>query len=243
MKKSFFAITLALLLFAWLPAQAQKTLVVATGNYKPFGFKDQNGKLTGYDVELGNEIAKRMGVTFKWKQYDFMRILPALDNGSCQLAIAALHATKFRQSKYAFSRAYIQTGLVAVLKKSGKKVSSLEDLKGLTIAVKEKATGEDFAMENGTKIGFTHKSYLNTEQSFEALNKGEVDAVFNDYLSSRIILKENTDYLIPFTPFAPCGIAIAASKSRASLISKINDILDDLEKEGYLKELYNKWLL
>ncbi|MBI4726986.1 amino acid ABC transporter substrate-binding protein [candidate division TA06 bacterium] len=243
MKKSFFVFLLPLFFFAWLPAQAQKTLAVATGNYKPFQFKDREGKLIGYDIELGNEIAKRLGVKFQWKQMDFRQIFPSLDDGSCRLAIAALHSTKAREKKYALSSWYLKTGLVVVARKTGKKIGSLDDLKGLTVAVKEKATGNDFARENGLKLGFKYKEYLSTEQSFAALKNGEVDAVFNDYLSSRIYLKENPDYLIPFPPFASCGLAIAAGKSSSALISRISAILGDLEKEGFLKKLYIKWLL
>jgi|GEM_PF-3313167 ABC-type amino acid transport substrate-binding protein len=243
MKKFVLVLLLPLLVLAPAAVRGQKTLIVATGSYPPFEFKDENGKLAGYDIELGNEIAKRLGLKFIWKQMEFMKVLPALDSGKCQLAIAALHTTKVRKEKYTFSRSYIKTGVVAVIKKNGKKVTSLEDLKGMTVAVKLRATGEDFARENGSRIGFKYKSYLSTEQTLEALKKGEVDAVFNDYLSSRIFLKQNPGYLIPFTPFAPCGMGIAAPKSRQPLIDRINEILDDLEKEGMLKKLYNKWLL
>jgi arginine/lysine/histidine transporter system substrate-binding protein len=243
MRNIFLLIPLVLLFPSLHPLQAQKVLTVATRNFKPFEFKDQNGKLTGYDIELGNEIARRLGATFKWKQMDLNQVLHSLDDGSCQLAMAALHATKTRRSRYAFSRNYIQTGLVAVIRMSEKKINSINDLNGLTVGVREEGSGDEFADEDGSKIGFRYRKYPNFEQCLAALGKGEVDAVFSDYLSSRIYLKENNDYRIPFPPFAPCGIGIAALENRSALISEINLILEDLEKEGFFIKLYNKWLL
>ena len=235
--------SLLLLLFVWLPVQAQKTLVVATGDYPPFEFKDEKGKLTGYDIELGQEISRRMGVTIKWIQLDFNELLPALDAGQADMAIAALHSTEERRQRYAMSRNYVNSGLVMVVKKGNKKITSLSQLKGCRVAVKEWATGEKYARENAAKLGLEYRSYATTDQSFAALDRGEVDAVFNDYLSSRLFVKQNQEYNIPIVPFTPCGMAVAAAKGRKSLIMQINQILDELERTGFLKQLYQKWLL
>lgn len=242
MRRIFFAFLL-LLFFTRLPVQAQKTLVVATGDYPPFEFKDEQGKLAGYDIELGQEIARRMGAKIKWVQMDFDQLLPSLDAGKADLVIAAIHATEERRQLYALSRKYVNSGLVMVVKKGGKKINSLDQLKGCRVAVKERATGEKFAKESSARLGFVYKSYSATDQSFASLERGEVDAVFNDYLSSRFFVKQNPEYKIPVVPFTPCGMAVAAAKSRKSLILQVNQILDELERSGFLKQLYQKWLL
>lgn len=105
------------------------------------------------------------------------------------------------------------------------------------------ATGEKYARDNAVKLGFEFKSFSTTGQSFAALDRGEVDAVFNDYLASRYFIKQNAKYKIPATPFSPCGMSAAAAKGRKSLIMQVNQILDDLERAGFLKQLYQKWLL
>ena len=220
-----------------------KTLVVATGDYPPFEFKDGKGKLTGYDIELGQEIARRMGAKIKWVQMDFNKLLPALDAGQDDLVIAAVHATEERRQRYAMSRNYVNSGLVMVVKKRNKKINSLSQLKGCRVAVKERATGEKYARENAVQLGFEFKSFSTTDQSFAALERGEVDAVFNDYLSSRFFVKQNPEYKIPIVPFTPCGMAVAAAKGRKSLIIQVNQILDELDHSGFLKQLYQKWLL
>ncbi|MDP2807885.1 MAG: ABC transporter substrate-binding protein [bacterium] len=220
-----------------------KTLVVATGDYPPFEFKDENGKLTGYDIELGQEIARRLGAKIKWVQMDFQKLLPALDAGQADLAIAALHSTEERRQRYAMSRNYVNTGLVMMVKKGDKKINFLSQLKGCRVAVKERATGEKYARENAAQLGFEYNSYATTDQCFAALGRGEVDAVFNDYLSSRFFIKQNPEYKIPIAPFTPCGMAVAAARGRKSLILQVNQILDELERSGFLKQLYQKWLL
>ena len=241
--KKFILLPAVLALLCMNIGAQTKTLVVATGDYPPFEFKDEKGTLTGYDIELGQEIARRMGARIKWVQMDFNQLLPALDAGKADLVIAAMHATEERRQRYALSRNYVNSGLVMVVKKSDKKISSLDRLKGCRVAVKERATGEKFAMENSARLGFVYKSYSATDQSFAALHRGEVDAVFNDYLSSRFFIKQNPEYKIPIVPFTPCGLAVAAAKSRKSLILQVNQILDELERSGFMKKLYQQWLL
>jgi len=242
MKRMLFA-SLLLLSFAGIQARAQKTLVAATGDYPPFEFKDGKGKLTGYDIELGEEIARRMGVKLKWVQMDFDQLLQALDAGKADLVIAAMHATEERRLRYAVSRKYVNSGLVMVVRKKGKVINTLDQLKGCRVAVKERATGEKYARENASRLGFEYKVFTTTNQSFAALDRGEVDAVFNDYLSSRFYIKQNPEYKIPIVPFTPCGMAVFAAKGRKSLITKIDLILEELERTVFLKQLYQKWLL
>ena len=150
-----------------------KTLVVATGDYPPFEFKDEKGKLAGYDIELGQEIARRMGAKIKWVQMDFNQLLPALDAGKADLVIAAIHATEERRQLYALSRNYVNSGLVMVVKKGSKKINSLSQLKGCRVAVKERATGEKYARENAAQLGLEYQEfYATTDQSFAALGAG-----------------------------------------------------------------------
>lgn len=241
--KKFILFSLLLASLSLMAGAQSKTLVVATGDYPPFEFKDEKGNLAGYDIELGQEIARRMEAKIKWIQLDFNKLLPALDAGQADLVIAVLHSTEERRQHYALSRNYVNSGLVMVVKKDGKNINSLKQLKGCRVAVKELGTGEKYARENAAQLGFEYKKYATTDQSFSALGRGEVDAVFNDYLSSRFFIKQNPDYKIPIVPFAPCGMAVAAAKGRKTLILQVNQILEELERSGFLKQLYQKWLL
>ncbi|MBI5805276.1 amino acid ABC transporter substrate-binding protein [candidate division TA06 bacterium] len=241
--KKFFLLPAVLALLCLNIGAQTKTMVVATGDYPPFEFRDEKGELAGYDIELGQEIARRMEVRIKWVQMDFSKLLPALDAGQADLVIAAVHATEERRQRYEMSRKYVNSGLVMVVKKGNKKINSLSQLKGCRVAVKQRATGEKYARENAAQLGFEFKSFSTTDQSFAALHRGEVDAVFNDYLSSRFFIKQNPEYKIPIVPFTPCGMAVAAAKGRKSLIMQVNQILDELERTGFLKQLYQKWLL
>ncbi|MDO9066906.1 MAG: transporter substrate-binding domain-containing protein, partial [Deltaproteobacteria bacterium] len=117
MKKLILLLALLALFFSNAGAQI-KILVVATGDYPPFEFRDEKGKLAGYDIELGQEIARRMGVTIKWIQLDFNELLPALDAGKADLVIAAMHATEECRQRYALSRNYVNSGLAMVVKKA-----------------------------------------------------------------------------------------------------------------------------
>lgn len=221
-----------------------KVIVVGTGFYPPFEFYDESGKLVGYDIELGDKIAEKLGKKFVWKQLHFTELFTALESGEIDLIIGAIHITAEREEKYLFSSPYVNTGLVIVSKKNkGRQYDKLEDFRNKKIGVKSKSTGETFCLQNKEKYNFKLQSFTETELSFDALKSSKLDGVMSDYLSSRLYVKENPELVISTPPFNSCGIGIVALKNKKDVIIKINKIIEDLTSSGFLKSLYIKWLL
>ena len=105
--KRIFVLSAALVLgFALLAGPAlAKTLVVAHDtNFKPFEFKDEKGKYTGFDIELWKEIAKRLGLEYKMQPMDFNGIIPGLQTSQVDVGIAAMTITDER-AKVALAQA------------------------------------------------------------------------------------------------------------------------------------------
>lgn len=225
-------------------AQSKNTIVVGTGFYPPFTFINEKGELDGFEIELGNEISKKLGKTFIWKQLPFKELFTSLENGNVDLIIGAIHITEERQKKYLFSVPYTNTGLVFIIsKKNRDEFYNIEDFKGKRVASKAKSTGYAYLNENKANYNFLINEFPETEDCFKALERSEVDAVVSDYLSSRLYLKAKDSFAIATAPFNLTGIGIVSTKSNFKLMKEINEVIQILHLNNYLKNLYIKWLL
>lgn len=225
-------------------AQSKNTIVVGTGFYPPFTFINEKGELDGFEIELGNEISKKLGKTFIWKQLPFKELFTSLENGNVDLIIGAIHITEERQKKYLFSVPYTNTGLVFIIsKKNRDEFYNIEDFKGKRVAAKAKSTGYAYLNEKKANYNFLINEFPETEDCFKALERSEVDAVVSDYLSSRLYLKAKDSFAIATAPFNLTGIGIVSTKSNFKLMKEINEVIQILHLNNYLKNLYIKWLL
>ncbi|NCD07818.1 MAG: transporter substrate-binding domain-containing protein [Negativicutes bacterium] len=112
-------------------------LVLATGNYRPFEYHDEKtNKLVGYDIDLTEAIAKKIGVPLEVKEMQFTSLIPTLQNGQADIVIAAMYITDQRKEVVDFANPYMDTGMVLVVKGDNNEIKSLKDLDGKVIGVK-----------------------------------------------------------------------------------------------------------
>jgi L-cystine transport system substrate-binding protein len=225
-----------------LLAQVKKSgeLRIGTeGTYPPFTFHDKSGKLTGFDVDLAREVAKRLGVkpVFMETQWDAM--FAGLDAKRFDMIANEVGIRPDRQQKYDFSDPYITSMAVLVVHKDNKKVSKFEDIKGLKAAQSMTSNFADLARSYGAQIvgveGFN--------QAIELLSSKRADVTINDNLSVLDYLRQKPD--------AP--IKIAAKHSDASqsgfmfrkgsdtLVEAVNKALEDMKKDGTYAKISKKW--
>ncbi len=233
-----------------------KILIVGTGYYPPFEFRNDSDSLIGFDIDLGNEIAKKLGYKIIWKQLHFEQLFPSLENKKVDFIIAAIHETDKRKEKYLLSSPYLNTGLVFIAKKDSERKFRISDFQNSKVAVKKKSTGEEYALSSKEKLHLTIYSFNETEECFNQLRLNKVDAVISDYLSSRYYIKNKSQikstkvdyrkadqFVISTPPFNIAGLSIVAHKSDSNLMKEINKIIKELDNNGFIKLLFKKWLL
>ncbi|MDK2806676.1 MAG: arginine/lysine/histidine transporter system substrate-binding protein, partial [Thermoanaerobacterium sp.] len=131
-------------------SRVKKSGVIVMGtsaDFQPFEFhKLVNGKDTimGFDVDLANAIAKKLGVKLEIKDIDFTGLIPALQSGQIDMAIAGMNATPDRKKNVDFSDEYYNSEQVLVVKSSSS-INNLKDLNGKTVAVQLGTTSDDAA--------------------------------------------------------------------------------------------------
>lgn len=211
--------------------------------YPPFEF-EENGEYTGIDIDLINAIAESQGFEIEFNPMDFGGIIPALQAGQLDVAIAGMSITDERKNVVDFSDPYFDAGLSLVVAKDNNDITSLEDLKGKTVAVKSGTTGSKFAMDNESKYGYTVAQFEDSPSMFQEVSNGNADVLLEDYpviayaiAESGLDLKTVGDRLTG----DQYGIAVLKGEN-ADLLEKINTGLQELRDSGEYDEILNKYI-
>lgn len=236
--RSMFILAMVVCMFGGV-AQAAETVVGVDANFMPFEFK-VDGKLTGFDVELFEAIAKEIGLDFKWQTMDFNGIIPGLQSKSIDAAIAGITIKSEREMVVDFSHPYYDSGLIILVAANNNDIKVLEDLKGKRVATKLATTSEDYLKKNVKTKEL--KLLPNTDNLFMELMSGGVDAVFFD--SPPLLYfaqnqgKGKVKTVGPLYQGQPYGIAFPEG---SPLREKVNVALLKLKENGTYDKLYEKW--
>jgi len=162
-------------------------LRVVASPYEPFAFQ-RDGIPSGLDIDLLNVVCRANRWTYELEWVPFGEVWERLRDGRADLAVGALYATPERRAAFPTTRPYLATGL-GIVSLPDRPVDGPGDLRGLRVGVKAKATGEAWARRRlQAGADFTLVPFESTEASFDALLRGEVDAVLNDQLNSEFLM-------------------------------------------------------
>ncbi|TYS17827.1 transporter substrate-binding domain-containing protein [Rossellomorea vietnamensis] len=212
--------------------------------YPPFEF-EEGGEYKGIDIDLINAIAEEEGFEIELKPMDFGGIIPALQADQLDVAIAGMSITDDRKEKVDFSDPYFDAGLTLVVSEDNNDITSIEDLEGKTVAVKNGTTGADKAEELKDEVGIAEIRQFNDSPSmFQEVANGNADVLIEDYpvIAYQIKTKDlglktvgdrlNGDQY---------GIAVLKGENQ-ELLEKINSGLQKLRDSGEYDEIINTYL-
>ncbi|MBR2757035.1 MAG: transporter substrate-binding domain-containing protein [Exiguobacterium sp.] len=225
----------------WEEIQEEGTLTVGTaGTLYPASFREEESdSLTGFDVELMKEIAKRLDLEIEFKEMAFDNMLTSVQNGQIDVAANDISVTEDRKEKFAFSKPYKYTYGTAIVRKSDLSgIESLEDLKG------KKAAGEatTIFMDVAREYGAEEVIYDNAtnDQYLRDVSTGRTDVILNDYYLQTLALAFFPEFDITIHPdiaYNPQEIAFLMDKENDELQENIDRVLDEMLEDGTVKEL------
>lgn len=220
---------------------SSKTLTVGvSADYAPFEFF-QNGEIVGFDIDLMNEVAKRLGKDVKFKDMSFDAILGSLSTQRIDAAISSITPTPERRKSIDFSKEYIQSNRV-MLCKGTSTINSVSDLAEGTVGVQSGSTHEVYANKVLNKdVHVTVKSLTRVPDLLQAMEIGNVSCLIMDNAEAAAILKSQANLKTISLPGEVSSSAIGFPKN-SPLTSQVDKILEEMEADGYLAKLKEKWL-
>ncbi|WP_430784663.1 transporter substrate-binding domain-containing protein [Virgibacillus flavescens] len=211
--------------------------------YPPFEFQEGD-EYKGIDVDLIRAIAEDQDFEIKLEPMDFSGIIPAMQAGELDIAIAGMSITDKRKETVDFSEPYFEAGLSLVVAEGNSEITSLEDLKGKTVAVKKGTTGANFALENKDKYGYEIVQVNDSTSMFQEVANGTADALIEDYpVISYAIAESDLKLQVVGDRLNGDNYGIAVLKGENDeLLKKINDGLASLKESGKYDEILNTYL-
>ncbi|WP_163529042.1 amino acid ABC transporter substrate-binding protein [Halobacillus ihumii] len=210
------------------------------GTYAPYTFHNDQGELTGYDVEVAREVAKRMGVEAEFKETKWDAMFAGLNSERFDMIANQVGIKPDREEKYNFSIPYTYTSAVLVTNKNNEEIKSFEDLEGKTSAQSLTSNYSTIAESHGAEI----ESVEGFNPAMQLLANGRVDATVNDRLSV-------LDYLNEQGESAPVQIvdkkeeasetAMMFRENNPELVKAVNEALKSMKEDGTLTEISKKW--
>jgi polar amino acid transport system substrate-binding protein len=213
--------------------------VASLGDAKPYTFTDESGEFTGFDVELFEDVADRIGIDdVVFTGQDFSGLLAAVANGQFDVGVAAIGITDERKQTVDFSDGYL-AGYLTVMANPDAGIADEADLAGKRLGVVQGTLQEAYAVKNFTDTELVR--FPDNNSAISAVNSGAIDAHFLDYEAAKEYAAQfGLVNAIDIPSFdAPAGFAIA--KGNTEFQDALNEALHAAMEDGTWKELYEKW--
>ncbi len=207
--------------------------------YEPFEFKE-NGKDTGYDIDLLRAMADDAGLELNVKDLPFDGILGSLAAGDCDVVASAVTITEERAKQVDFSDAYFDADQSLLVKadKAGE-LKDLPALKGKTIGVQSGTTGETYAKEHATDS--TIKGFEDADGLFSAIEAGQIDAILQDLPVNAYRTTKDDSLKVVETYKTGEQYGYAVAKDKTDVLSFVNAGLKALKDDGTFDTVYKKY--
>ncbi|MBI5166814.1 MAG: transporter substrate-binding domain-containing protein [candidate division NC10 bacterium] len=249
---AIFLMALSLIVSLGLPALAADTLdeVKARGkliagvkaDFPPFGFIDEKGQNTGFDIDIAREFARYLfGDPNKVELVAVTSAnrIPNLVGRKIDIILASMTILPERAEVIDFSDPYFYSGHLLMVRK-GSPIKSYQDLAGKKVITLQGSTGDKYIKElvpTAERITFTKNS-----ECLLALKDGRgVAFVQDDVLLLNMVKNEPTLEVVGFPPFKPAPYGLGVRKGNPKFLAWVNDALKKMKKEGSYDKLYTKW--
>ena len=207
----------------------KETLLVGTmGTYAPFTYHDQDGKLTGYDVEVTRAVAAKLGVQVEFKETPWDAMMAGLKAGRFDLvANQVALTTPERQATFDKAEPYSWSGKMIVARTDHAPIAKLEDIKGVKTAVMLSSNYDEVAQKMA--------------QGLLIVQQKRAEITLNDELSLLDYLKKTPNSGLKSVWRTPSeeklGAGLVINKGNDEALAKINAAMKELQQDGTLKKL------
>jgi polar amino acid transport system substrate-binding protein len=206
--------------------------------YKPFEF-GQAPDYQGFDVDVVNEVAKRLDLTAKFVKTPFDTIFRNLAQGKFDMVASASTITPEREKEVDFSDSYFPADQSLMVKR-GSDIKTVADVNGKVIGAQLGTTGADYARKS-TKAKSV-RTYDLIDDAFNALEAGQVEAVINDCPVSKYAERAHKNLVVVQAIQTNELYGFAFANGSDALRTAFNKELAKVREDGDLQKISDKWL-
>lgn len=205
--------------------------------FPPFEYREGD-KVVGFDVEVAERVAKKMGKTLKIADMTFDGLIPALQSGKIDMIVAGMSVTEDRKKNIDFSNGYYTASQVIIVKAENNEITGPEQLVGKKIGVQLGTTGDVEAAKISNAVISKYNAGF---AAIMDLKNGKVDAVILDYEPANNFVKQNSDIKIAANDLTKEEYAIGIAKGNAEILKAVNDTLAEMKSNGEYDTLVKKY--
>jgi len=238
---------------ALIPAAQAKDMTTlrfgTDASYPPFESKAPDGKLVGFDIDIGDELCRRLQVKCVWVENAFDGMIPGLKARKFDAVLSTFAMTAKRAEQVAFTHKIFHVPTRMVAKKGSGLQPTAASLAGKTVGVEQGTIQETYAKAHWESQGVRVQSYQTQDQVYTDLISGRLDAALqNAVQAERGFL--NTPRGAPFEMAGPAlidpkifgsGTGIGLRKEDTELKAKLDDAIDAMRKDGTYQKLASKY--
>ncbi|MBQ9438249.1 MAG: amino acid ABC transporter substrate-binding protein [Lachnospiraceae bacterium] len=220
---------------------AKELVLGLDAHYPPMGFVDESGEITGFDIDMAEEVCKRLGVTLIKQPINWDEKETELAEGRIDCIWNGFSVNDSRSESMNLSEPYMINELVfAVSGVSG--IKSVNDLRGKRVGIQSGSTAVDVLEESAIRSEVEAVERDDNVELLDLLELGELDAVLMDSIFAYYYISEkNKDYYLLPNAMATEGIAIGFRKTDAVLRDRVQQIINEMKKDGSLADISVKW--
>ncbi|GGU71659.1 amino acid-binding protein [Pseudomonas laurentiana] len=229
---------------------AEKTLRIGIeAAYPPFAFKTPDGKISGFDYDIGNALCAQMQVKCQWTEQEYDGLIPSLKVNKIDAALSSITITEERKRSVDFTHKYYFTSARLAMKAGTQVDDQYQSLKGKRIGVQRATTTDRYVSEVLAPKGVEIVRYTSNEEIFMDLVSGRLDGVFADTIPLEqgfLLTPKGEGYAfvgpeLKDPKYVGEGAGIAVRKGNTQLVSEINKAIDEIRSNGEYQKIQAKY--
>ncbi|WP_295294929.1 amino acid ABC transporter substrate-binding protein [uncultured Brachyspira sp.] len=212
--------------------------------FAPMGFRDEEGNIVGFDIDLAKEVANRLGVELVAKPVDWSSVVLSLKKGDVDVVWNGFAINETRKEQVNFTKPYLNNRLMIVKNADRADIKTKDDLKGKILGVQTGSSNyESLEADPISKEAKEVRQYDIYANAFLDLEAKRIDAVVVDEIVGRYyISKEKADFeVLEDNPITSQYLSVGLRKTDTELLNAIDKALDDMRADGKASEISTKW--